>query len=1121
MLQIITGRSGSGKTDTIHQMICRHADERPIVLLVPEQSTYQNEKRILDTLGAQAAAGISVLSFKRLYDWMAEQTGRDNLRRIDDGVRAVLMSLATESVSDRLMLYGTRSRRSDFAQLMVKAVSEFKLCAITPEQLSEAALRTDNVRLSRKLSESAVIFAAYEALLSGAYADPDDDLRRLRKMLCEQPFFEGKTVYIDSFNGFSAQELQIIELILRQADKVIVALCCDNSNAREMEHSIFRESDLTLRQLTAMAGRLDISIAPTLRLPDAVRYRSASLAAVEESVFRFDGDPYLLEDDAVQLYEAEDEYDEIRQTAREISRLVREEDYAYRDITIILRQPDMYKSVIASEFAKFNIPYFLSDPTPLEEKPLIRLILSALELVHSSFNTESILTYLKTGLTNLSEDEVFALENYVYLWDIKGSRWKAPFTMNPDGNSDTLNEEELQGLEELRCRVMEPLLDFSSRLSKAENGGEISKAIYLLLERIGTSARLKELVSRFSGAEEAKQKETEARIWDVTMNLLDKMYTTLVNTKVDSRRYLELFRMMIRHNPLSDIPQTLDHVVVGTAGSLRSQSQRAVFVIGAAEGIFPAVPEASGLFSDSERTTLIQMELPLYDAVYGMSLKEKFNAYMALSMPSERLYVSMHRNNTKGERCEPSAIIRELQAIFPEISLRRRSNLPTEALFYTEEQSFEELASMWADNTSAVSTLREYFGTSPAYASRYDAIGRLLRDEPFRIQASSGAQKLFGNKLTLSASQAETYYLCPFRYFCRYGLKAYPRRRASMDAGLYGSAVHYILEKLLRQESFEELKTADDDTLRALIRRYISAYLEEIGGTQDRSGRFMAQFSLIEKNMTMLLRRLIAEFRVSRFEPADFELTIGEGAQIPEYELSLPGGERIGVTGMVDRVDTYVHNGEKYIRIVDYKTGNKKFRLSDILYGLNLQMLLYLSIIEKNGTARYSEGSRYELAPAGILYMPSTPQSKTGDFYSEKNRSESLKTQQAGFKMNGLLINDPEILSAMEEGVQGVFIPARMGADGKLQQAEKSFTTLEDYGRIFAFLDQKLMEMAQQLFDGNVERNPVKGTSQDACEYCDYRSVCGFENGKKTRRIVGMSQSEAMEIIREEGKAHE
>ena len=1111
MLEIIAGRSGSGKSEYVHQRINNNADKGEIILLVPEQISFLNEKRILDDLGEKRAKNITVLSFRRLYNAVSELYGRNDTNRIDDGAKAVIMSLAAEEVCDKLTLYGSRVRKNDFAELMLTAVNEYKMCSISPEQLLAAASVSKDIRLKQKLVESAAVYSAYNAILENTYDDPDDDLTRLYEMLCEHPYFEGKTVYADSFNGFSGQEMKVLGCIIAQAKEVVITLGCDRSTAGKAENTIFREPDITMRQLKALAQRVGTGVKPVVWLDRQHRFRSESIAAVEESIFRFDGDPYYTEDGGVTLYEADDEYDEISQAARQITRLVMYEGYAYRDIAVICRRPEMFKNIILSEFPKYGIPYFLSDPERLEEKPLIRFVLSAFDIIHSSFGTEEIFTFLKTGMTMLSEDEVCLLENYAYMWDIRGKRWRSPFTMNPDGNSPEVNEAMLARLEDLRKAFIEPLSRFSAELSRAQNGGDMAKAVFMLLSRCGTDKKMKRFVNSLD-VNALKQKENEARVWDLLMNLLDKAYTVLKNTHTDSRRFAELLRLMIKKNNISDIPRTLDQVIVGAAGNIKNQGFRGVFVIGALEGVFPAVPEASGLFTDSERVALTQMELPLYDSVYGASLKEKYNVYDALSMPSEKLFISRCISDSKGGRCEPSVIFKEVCAILGNPRILRHADLKPEDFFFTEEQCFEECAARFSENTPEAAALREYYSNSEKYSSRFNAVRRAVHEEPFRMSSENQVKKLFGGKMHISASQTEKYYLCPFAYFCRYGLKAKPREKAAMNAGMYGSAVHYILENLLKNEDMDSLKTMDDDALCEIVRKYTSAYIEELGGTEDRTQRFMAQFRSIEKNVTIMLRRLIEEFSVSSFVPSDFELGVGSDEALPSYELELPDGEKISVVGKIDRVDTYTRGGEKYIRIVDYKTNNKKFRLSDVIYGLNLQMLMYLSIIGKNGKKYYSEQEKYSLVPAGILYMPSTPTAKTQGFLSSDTIDSGLADRSTNFRMNGLLIDDKEILSAMEKDIRGIFIPAKMGSKGELEKRSSSVISLEQYGRLFSYIDKKLVNMAQSLLEGKIERKPVKGT-KDACRYCDYKNACGFEKGRPENRTGTLSLSAAADII--------
>ena len=1120
MLQLVCGRSGSGKTEFIRKKIFDAANgHKDIILIVPEQSSFQNERKILENLGAKKASKISVLSFSRLCDIILEKYGGITKKRIDDGTKTVIMSLALEEVADKLILYGNRSKKNDLTELMMSAVREYKMCAITPDDLLKVADRVENERLKEKLRESALVYSTYNTMIDRAYSDPNDDLTRLYETLMEHPYFNGKTVFLDSFNGYSGQEMRVLECIIRQADSVTISVGCERNDGKNTKNSIFTEPDNTYRQLIRTAQSNNTELAPTVWLDEQKRFKAQSLAAIEESLYRYDGDEYFIDDNAVQMYEANDEYDEIEQTARDISQLTLYEGYSYSDIAVICRQPEMYKSIIETEFSKCNIPYFMSNPQKLETKPLVKLILSAFDVVHSSFNTESIFTFLKTGLTQLSFNDVCRLENYVYMWDIRGKRWKSPFTMNPDGNSDKKDEEELKEIEWLRINAIEPLEKFADSLSKAENGAGISVAVYTLLKDVKADDSIKNLVYYFGTKNDIKSKEEEARIWDLTMDILDKMYTVLKDTYLDSKRYAELLNLMIRQNDISDIPQTLDQVTIGTAGNIRAENPRAVFVIGAVENVFPAVPTDSGLFSDSERCELIACELPVYESLYSMSLKEKYNAYSAVSSPSEKLFISWYRSNSSGENCEPSSIYREISKIDKNIKIRHRYNLSDDEMFYTEAQSFSYCAENFNKQNSRFDTLKKYYELSEKYSSRFNAISRAYEDKPCIIENKKNARAVFGENLNLSASQIELYNLCGFAYFCKYGLKANPRKKATMDSGLYGSAVHFVLENILRDKGFETFRNYNEQELSQLVDEYLLKFISSIGGDEERTQRFLAACESMKKNIVILLRRLIAEFRETDFVPTDFELNIGgENEDIPSYTLELPTGERVNIHGKIDRVDTYVMDSKKYIRIVDYKTGIKNFRLSDILYGLNIQMLLYLSAVEKNGGKHYSEEQKYSLVPAGILYMPSTPQSDTGGKNNSDEKLKLIQDQNKKFRMNGLVIDDKAVLSAMEKNLGGLFIPVNLKKDGSISKSSlKNLATLESFGKIFSYIDKKILSMAESLYDGKIAAVPAKSKNKtDACQYCDYKSVCGFEDGKATNDIFSFDNDEVMKIINSE-----
>ena len=1050
------------------------------------------------------------------------------------------MNIAIEnapSEGGELEIYGTasesRRKRPDLIEPMLTAVNEYKMCLITPERLMEIAGRIENRLLAAKLRDSARIYASYNALLENTYADPDDDLVKLYDILGEHNYFADMYVFIDSFYGFSAQEIKIIERIFSQAEDVYVSICCDKSNVGN-KNSIFAEAEATYRTLLRSAEKHGRECRIMFSSSEGIRYKTETLKAVERGIFssyRNDtGNVVRTENDgSVQMYEASDIYDEVQYIARRIYKLVHEEGYRYDDIEIIGRNLDSYKSIISAEFPKYNIPYFMSNPESLEIKPLVKLILLVFEVIHSNFDTEAVLRLAKTGLTPLKNYDVYLLENYCYVWNIRGGRWKNEFTMSPDGNraeqdDDKSAAKQTERIENIRKSLILPLLDFEESIRNADDGAEITVRLYELLEALGCRENFKKYIMRLSDNYTDINIEREASVWDTVMKILGNMYDVLKNKKIDSIKYAGLLAIYIGKSPISDIPQTLNSVTIGTAGNIRSESPKVVFAIGAVESVFPARVGSVGIFTDSERRLLRDeqpedLRLPLYDSIYGASLKEKTHVYTTLSAPSEKLYISWYMQDRSGNVCEASVIKREIENIFDNTVIYSGSeisseNTPYGQLFLTERQTFDICAELWDTDSDRANTLREYFYSVPEYHDRVLAIMRAAERGGFRLEDPKRIRRLYGFPLRLSSTKIDKFADCKFSFFCQYGLGANPLRKASMDSALYGTSIHFIFEYMLREFGIDRLRQMSEGELKHQIKNALDEYIKEIGDGAERSKRFNAICGRVKKNAFMVLERMCVQFEEDKFRPVDYELCIGERAgednYIPAYELELPNGDKVCVTGFVDRVDTADINGKKYIRIIDYKTGNDKFQLKNIANKIKIQMLLYLSAILKNGSQKYADEG--VLLPAGVLYVPATSKSKIVSGSIQRDYDKGIKNQDGNFRMSGLLIDDITVLESMEKGVTGQFFPAMLKKGGtEFWEQRSTVVSADDFNMILEYVDICVKETATEIYSGNIDAMPKK----TACEFCDYSSVCRFEKGSATVKDPSYSKMQSVKKIKE------
>ncbi|MCI9273354.1 MAG: helicase [Clostridiales bacterium] len=1112
MLRLILGRSGSGKTHWIRNKIKELAESgnQKILLVVPEQYTFESERALLQLLGESLFPTVQVVSFTRLSDFVFRQTGGLAGRRLDDGGRAILMSLALEEVKDMLTLYRRESGTIEMVHLMLEAEKEFKMCSVPPDGLLKTADSLEQGNLQKKMREAALILQTYEALVTRSYVDPMDDLTRLADTLREHPCFGGYTVLVDAFHGFTGQESKVLECILTQAEDCYVSLCLDPSQTKGEE--LFAPVQRTESQLKRMANKHSIPIAVPIRMNPGIRFRGAGLRVLEQQVYRREKRSSCAAVDDVSIYCASSPYDEADYVARTIRKLVMNEGYRYREIEVIARSTDRYQGILDHALQKYEIPYFMDEAEMLDTKPLMNLLLSAFDIVTKGWNSDELFRYLKTGLAGLDMEEISLLENYVLLWSISGRKWREPFTAHPDGFSPAFSEEDRQRLcrlEQLRLRAVEPLVRFSARVRDA-TGEQIASSCYRLLEEIESPKHLKRLADALEEEGAFGLAEEQLRLWDLLMEILDQTALVLADHTIAPQRYAELLKLVINSGDIAFIPQGLDQVTVGSADHTRSADPKVVFLIGAVDGEFPRAPVSSGIFNDTERRLLIGMGLPLYDSLEQLAVEERYLAYLSMASPSERLYLSYYTAGGSGSAKSPSSLVREMLRILPEMPRTDSVSLDLRNTVWAKRPAFEQTARFWSADSRFSETLKRYFTAQPEYASRLKAIRRAALSRPVKFEHPTNAKRLFGEQMKVSASQVEKFYLCRFQYFCRYGLRAKERRPATFDALEYGSLMHFLLEQALKSHTPEQWEALGRPQAKQEIEGYLEQYVQTyLGGWQDKTPRFRYLFSRLTDTAELLLSHMVKELGQSDFQPEDYELSIQQGGDISPLVIRLPGGGTVEVDGKVDRVDVMRRHGKSYVRVIDYKTGVKEFKLSDVLYGLNMQMLLYLAAIWKNGGERYGD-----VVPAGVLYMPANRPTINTD----RKNSEETDRKELGKKlrMNGLVLDDPEVISGMEHKAQGVFIPVAL-KDGKPAKTE-AVASLSQMGRIVKHMESLVIDMAIQLRAGEIPAVPVSG-EYEACAWCPYRPVCGREEQGPARLVEKQSRDQVMkQLEQDEGR---
>lgn len=1110
MLQFILGRSGFGKTSFIYNKIKEMvlSGEDKIIMLVPDQSTFETEKSLFELLGAQHSKSVSVFGFLSFCRSVFEQTANNPKNVIDDGTRAMIMSVALEQLTDRLTLLNADKNRG-ISDLMISTLKECKKGGVSPDMLRAAAENINDDTVKQKLNESALIFDAFSAIVSQSYIDPLDDIDRVHNILLENnDLFSGYTLFIDSFSGFTAQQLKLIRLMLNRCESTYIALTLDPENGQSED--VFATCNDTYKKLKAIANKDFINIKSPVKLTECTRFNNDELKTLEAFAFRsrkpkvcFDGQP-----DNIRIYQASDSYDECEYAARQIKRLVIDEGYLYSDISVICHETDNYSGILDVIFDKYEIPYFMDVRKDADIKPVIRFVNSVFRMILDNFEREDILSLLKTGLTKNSDDAVRDFESYVYIWNTNNSAFKNEFAQNPRGFAEELtanDEKTLASAESVRKSVIEPVTRFKADI-KDKTGREISTSLYNLLEEMGVPAALKKIYDDFCETDEPDFAAEQIRIWELLMDALDKTVAVIGDMRLSPRRYYELLLTQIHSIDFAEIPRKLDCVTVTTAQRVRISSRKAAFVIGCNDGVFPAAPKGTGLFSPYEQKLLMLNDLNFTEDYSSIANLEAYMAYCCITSVSDKLFVSYPTVDLKGDKYKPSQIIDEVAEAFPKIAVLDKTELIDSACcdsMLAVKPAFEWYARSISGGKE-LAGLREFFENDTAFKPKAEALDRAVKKAPFKIEDKKNAELLFGGEMHISASQIEKFSNCPFSYFCNYGLRIRERYRAEINPMEYGTLVHYILEMFFTRYSKSEYSQMGDDEINAFINDTLSDYtLNYFGGEENKTRAFMYELKVLSGNVFLLLRHIIEELSQSDFDVSDCELNIAN--DIPEYTVRLKNGRTVSIRGSVDRVDVMEQNGVKFLRVIDYKTGPKDFKLSDVLYGVNLQMLIYLHSIDVTGRQKYGE-----IVPSAVLYMPAAIPPIAADNLSDDMVKKELNKK---LKMNGVVLDNSIVLHGMDKTDNATYIPVKLAFD---RRQALSRLTNDEFDAVFNKLDITIANMGNRLYDGKIEASPLKG-AYDGCDYCPYDSVCAYRRSEPRNAVVNTDKNELLKQLKAEG----
>lgn len=1102
MLNIITGRTGSGKTRYIRNLASEIASSESgkAVIIVPEQFSFETEKGMLEILGNEKINNVEILSFSRIAERLLSDYGKITKRPADDATRAVLMSMAIESLQDKITFYGKYQKNPLLISELLKFNRELKTCCIPLDKLTEMSAKVKKPTFAKKLDELSIIFQCYDSLMEQNFQDDSLYLDLLADLLYDVPYFKGKTVFVDAFAGFSAQEYKVLERIIATAEDVYITFCCDTAR-NNGEYELFYNAMCEIRKLRGIANRVNVKIAPEKIMYSVKEYKADALNFLEENIFDITEKKYEEECDCIALVPCRNKIDECDFVASEIKRLVREENYRYRDIAVIERSNGSYKNQLLSSFRKYGIDCFPDNRQPILTQPLMAFMLSLFDILSEGFYTESVLRFLKTGLYGFSIEDISLIEDYALMWQIRPSEWKNDWTGNPEGFGVEFNDyskQKLEAINNLRAKIVGPVLALKNRIADA-TGETISRELFAFLRNAGIDENLKSFTTLLMKNGEEDLALEQGKIWRILTEILDSLCSATGKRVITLKRYRELFELIVSTKDLGQIPNGVDEVIIGSADRIKATAPKAVFIVGANAGVFPAVSSSGVVLNDAERCELQEKGIDIISNLEYNSVSERFIAYRSMTLATEKLYVSYSNTDIDSSALTPSELVLEIQRLYENVKTVKPDAL---SLIESRKTAFSALANEKSKNSSLGATLYKYFSDDGSQGEL--AMLEKIGEKDFSINDKNLATELFGKSMYISASKTEKFYKCPFSYFCQYGIKAQPRREAQMDPAQTGTLVHEVLEKFLKENPKDKFVKYSTSEVKTKINKIIDDYVEEkLSGYKDKPNSFVRAIALIKESSFKLVMRLIDEFSHCDFVPVNFELNINNDGDIKPYLIELENGGTVKIIGKVDRVDAYETEYNTFIRIIDYKTGGKVFDLGEVFAGLNMQMLIYLFAIWQNGEELYKN-----VTPAGILYFQAkssraTETTKLNRYSDEKSINKTITDKS---RMSGMVLNNLDVITAMEKNAEGVYIPAALNKDGTVSGNVISIKSLSN---LKERVNSLIREMAYQLQDGVIRALPTDG----GCKYCDYQDVCRRNDADPIREVKSLNFDTAVSML--------
>lgn len=1130
-LRFVFGPSGAGKSRQLYEEIIRRSQENPgqnFLIIVPDQFTMQTQKDLVTLHERGGILNIDVLSFGRLSHRILEEVGSREMPVLDDTGKSLVLQKVASGLKGQLPALGSLLQKQGYIHEAKSAISEFMQYGIGVEDVSKLiAFAEKRGALVQKLKDLQTLYRGFLDYIQGNFITTEETLDVLRRSLHKSKLLPGSVVAFDGFTGFTPIQNRLIQELMLCCEETIVTITlgAGEDPARiDGEQKLFHLSKKTVADLSRLAKEAGVSRGKDIFLKPGARFQNApALDYLENNLFRYSFQPFTGQQEEIRLFETVTPRDEVHQAGLAIRELIREKGMAYRDIAVISGNLEEYAPYVETEFEQMRIPCFLDRTRGIILNPMIEYIKSALELYRKDFSYEAVFHYLRSGLTDISKSDVDELENYVIQTGIRGyHRWSRLFTHKTAAMGDL--EEPLTHLNNIRQDFMNQVEML--HMGEREETKAYVERLYDFLIQNQVQRKLTDYESLFREQGQPSREKEYAQIYRLVMELLDQIYSLLGEEVITLEEFAEILEAGFGEIQVGTIPQNVDRVVVGDMERTRLKQVKALFFLGINDGNIPKNASKGGIISDMDREFLQESELELAPTPRQQMYIQRLYLYLNMTKPSHRLYLSYAKINSQGKSIRPAYLIDVVRKLFPELTVEYPQNRSALEQIVTPREGCGYLAESlreYVSGTLAGERQTEFFTIYQAYGEESLAEERsMLTKAAFLRYRDSGLSRavagaLYGKQLENSVTRLETYAACAYRHFLQYGLSLKEREEFGFETVDMGNVYHAVLETFggkLKEKGYSWFDFPEEFAV-GTVRESLEAYAATYGDTVLYSSA-RNEYAIIR--MTRILTRTVLtlqeHLKKGTFLPDDYELSFRFAEDLESIHVELSEEEKLHLRGRIDRIDVAEDQDKVYVKVIDYKSGNRQFDLAALYYGLQLQLVVYMNAAMELEAKRHPDK---EIVPAALLYYRiDDPTVETPTELTQEEINDRIREK---LRMNGVVNSEPDIVGRLDRYMQDKsdVIPVERKKDGSFS-ARSSVMSGEELQVISEYVNEKVKSIGREILDGRIQVNPYEKGSTEACTYCAYRKVCGFDSsipGYEKRLLEEMDKAEAMERIRE------